>query len=163
MGEMLLAMPPKGISLLPLSNFPPLQDLQPHASISGFSTPSPPSFGNCEFAIKTVLCRIALWDCFRRRILARLGVLCNLITANKTSEFPRHSHNAIRQTVPSLTCNPQRVVSSTEQIYSCWTVNLKRFNKYNKKFTQNFKVRRETWVKSWTYTRWLCGRLGSLT
>ena len=31
MGEMLLAMPPKGISLLPLSNFPPLQDLQPHA------------------------------------------------------------------------------------------------------------------------------------
>ena len=39
MGEMLLAMPPKGISLLPLSNFPPLQDLQPHASISGFSTP----------------------------------------------------------------------------------------------------------------------------
>ena len=125
--------------------------------------PSPPSFGDCEFAIKTVLCRIALWDCFRRRILARLGVLCNLITANKTSEFPRHSHNAIRQTVPSLTCNPQRVVSSTEQIYGCWTVNLKRFNKYNKKFTQNFKVRRETWVKSWTYTRWLCGRLGSLT
>ena len=39
MGEMLLVMPPKGISLLPLSNFPPLQDLLPHASISGFSTP----------------------------------------------------------------------------------------------------------------------------
>ena len=44
-------------------------------------------------------------------------VLCNLLVANKTSEFPRHSHNAIRQTGPSLTCTPYRAVSSTEQIW----------------------------------------------
>ena len=105
MGEMLIVMPPTGISLKPLSLSHLSKNCYPMHLSPDFQ-PSPPSFGDCEVAMKTgsVLCRIALWDCFRR-ILARLGVLCNLLIANKTSEFPRHSHNAIRQPEPSLTCN----------------------------------------------------------
>ena len=118
MNEMLTVMLPTGIPLLPLSHSHLSKICYPMHLSPDFE-PQSSIIWRFEVAVKTgsVLCRITLWDCFRRRILARLVVLCNLITANKTSEFSRHSHNAIRQTVPSLTCNPQRVVSSTEQIY----------------------------------------------
>ena len=68
-----------------------------------------------EVAIKTGsrLCRIAVWECFRRRILARLRVLCNLLIANKASESPRHFHNAIRHTAPNY-------LQSTESGFFNW-------------------------------------------
>ena len=68
----------------------------------------------------SILCRIALWNCFRERILATRNFL---ITNKRSDSVPKQCHDAVGQKLPQSHSQPQKQPRETSMLRSAcaWT------------------------------------------